>query len=288
MSGLIAYRYLVDPFETREALSGFMSQSVIGLDTETYYDYERKQYLLSLLQLASPSGEVIIVDAFGAAIEEARPLIQDPAIVMAAHNARYDEGALREAGFEPAGFVDTLKLARRTLSLESFNLAAVAAHLCGLELDKSFQKSDWRRRPLSREQLDYAALDAWIALRVYEELRFQLGSRWEEECASARLDRPQGEGEAGSQCAPRARERRPSVLLRPLTPDEVRIVERLRNWRRETARKAGIPAYLICPDKTLEHLAIARPQSSRELSSIYGLGPAKIARFGEAILEQLK
>jgi len=81
---------------------------------------------------------------------------------------------LRQAGFAVAGLVDTLWLARCALPLRSFSLASVADHLLGLALDKRFQQSDWRRRPLSREQLDYAALDAEAALLVYQELTLRL------------------------------------------------------------------------------------------------------------------
>ena len=281
----ISYRYLVDPVETREALSVFARQEIIGLDTETYFDYETRQYRLSLLQLAAPSGEMVVVDALAAGIDEARVLVEDAAVMMAAHNARYDEGALQGAGFAPQGFVDTLKLARRALRLPSFSLASVAANLCNLTLDKTFQQSDWRRRPLSREQLDYAALDAQIALRVYQELAARLSSEgcWEQELARARLRIK--DTQSTEPHTPKSRE---TIALRPLTSDERAQVEQLRHWRRREAVAAGVPSYLVCSDKTLEHLVIARPQSSDQLSDIYGLGPAKILRYGEALLEQLK
>jgi len=168
------YRYLIDPQHVREALSAFAGQPIIGLDTETFF--QRGKNHLSLLQLAAPGGEVVVIDALSAGIEEVRLLIEDPAALMAAHNARFDEVVLRQAGFAVAGLVDTLWLARCALPLRSFSLASVADHLLGLALDKSFQQSDWRRRPLSREQLDYAALDAEVVLRVYQELTLRLES----------------------------------------------------------------------------------------------------------------
>jgi ribonuclease D len=164
------YRYLVDPDEVHEALIAFSDHPVIGLDTETFWDFGARQNRLSLLQLAAPSGEIVVIDALAGGLEVARGLIEDPAALMAAHNARFDQGVLQQSGFAVAGLVDTLHLARRTLRLGSFSLASVSEHLLGLKLDKTFQKSDWRRRPLSRMQLDYAALDAQIALRVFQEL----------------------------------------------------------------------------------------------------------------------
>lgn len=281
----IAYQYLVDPDEARAALVAFANQPVIGLDTETYWDFNTRQNTLSLLQLASPSGEVIVIDALSAGLEEARRLIEDPAAMMAAHSAKFDDGVLRQAGFVVAGLVDTLRLSRRTLRLRSFSLASVSDHLFGLKLDKTYQQSDWRRRPLSREQLDYAALDAQIALQVFQELaeRLTREGRFSEELHRARV-LPPGEGENG-RSAPRIK--RLPVQLRPLTAEERRVFDKLRDWRHRMARQESIPPYLVCSDKTLEHLIIARPRTVEDLSGIFGLGDSKISRYGAEMLAQL-
>src|SRR6185369_5797978 len=170
----IAYQYLTNPEEARAALAAFANQPIIGLDTETFWNFQTRQNRLSLLQLAAPTGEVIVIDALAAGVEEARELIESPEAMMAAHNARFDDGVLRQAGFDVAGLVDTLKLSRRTLRLRSFSLASVSDHLFGVKLDKQYQQSDWRRRPLSRQQLDYAALDAQVALQVFQALAERL------------------------------------------------------------------------------------------------------------------
>jgi ribonuclease D len=283
VSGSISYRYLIDPDQTREALAPFVAQQVVGLDTETYYDYGSREYRLSLLQLAAPSGEVLVIDALGAATDEARRLIEDAEIRMVAHNARFDENVLRGSGFAPAGFLDTLRLARRTLELPSFSLASVAAHLCQTTLDKSYQSSNWGRRPLLREQLDYAALDAQIVLRVYDELcaRLSAEGRLDDELRRACLD-AETEGRAV-----RSARHKPPPPLRPLTPEERRIFERLRDWRRQTAARERVAAYQICPDRTLEQLVILAPRSLEGLAEIYGLGASRISKYGAELLAHL-
>jgi ribonuclease D len=288
MASSVSYQYLIDPEEAREALAAFADQPIIGLDTETFWGYgdgARRNHL-SLLQLAAPTGEIVVVDALAAGIEAARELIEKPAPMMAAHNARFDDGVLRGAGFAVAGLVDTLRLARRTLRLRSFSLASVSEHLFGVSLDKSWQRSDWRRRPLSRVQLDYAALDAKIALRVYQELaaRLEDAGRLDEELSRAKVGLHTVETEAFN----RVKSKRPPVNLRPLAPEELEVVERLKRWRRRMAEHERIPAYLICPDKTFEHLAVARPSTVEELANIFGLGPAKIAKYGAELLDQLR
>ena len=62
----------------------------------------------------------------------------------------------------------------------------------------------------------------------------------------------------------------------------------LRQWRGQTAREQGVPAYVILHDKTLHELAVRRPQTQGELRSIGGIGEAKAARYGVALIELLK
>ena len=63
------------------------------------------------------------------------------------------------------------------------------------------------------------------------------------------------------------------------------LFEKLRSWRTNRAREAQVPAYTVLHDATLKLLAAARPQRLSELESIKGLGPAKIGRYGEELLE---
>ncbi|HKQ75526.1 MAG TPA: HRDC domain-containing protein [Blastocatellia bacterium] len=288
MAWSISYQYVIDPDDARAALEAFADQTVIGLDTETYWDYGERLNRLSLLQLAAPTGEVIVIDALTAGIIEARALIENPSVMMAAHNARFDEGVLRGAGFEVAGLVDTLRLSRRTLRLRSFSLAAVSEHLFGMQMDKTYQQSDWKRRPLSRAQLDYAALDARIALRVYQELSAKLeeSGQLEEELSRAKIGLPGIEAEGFNRANLKSK-RRP-VELRPLTADERQLLERLKRWRKRTAEQERIPAYLVCHDRTLEHLAIVRPDKVEDLADIFGLGAARIAKYGTELLNQIQ
>ena len=282
----IAYQYLTNPEDARAALAAFANQPIIGLDTETFWNFQTRQNRLSLLQLAAPTGEVIVIDALATGVEEARELIENPSAMMAAHSARFDDGVLRQAGFNVAGLVDTLKLSRRTLRLRSFSLASVSDHLFGIKMDKQYQRSDWYRRPLSREQLDYAALDAQIALQVFQALsdRLEAEGRLSDELRRARIAPPI----EGTTTSPAPKNKRSPIQLRPLTAEERRAFDRLRDWRHRMATRESIPAYLVCSDKTLEHLIIVRPRTVEELNGIFGLGEAKISRYGTEMLGQLE
>jgi DNA helicase-2/ATP-dependent DNA helicase PcrA len=59
----------------------------------------------------------------------------------------------------------------------------------------------------------------------------------------------------------------------------------LLEWRRNLARASGVPAYVIFHDTTLEAVAEHRPRSRGELLTIPGIGPVKLERHGEALLD---
>jgi len=62
------------------------------------------------------------------------------------------------------------------------------------------------------------------------------------------------------------------------------LFEALRTWRVATAKKAKVPPYVIGSDRTLREIAMTRPTNESELAQVHGIGPAKIEKYGEAIL----
>jgi ATP-dependent DNA helicase RecQ len=62
------------------------------------------------------------------------------------------------------------------------------------------------------------------------------------------------------------------------------VVEALRAWRLEEARRRGIAPFVILHDRTLMAIAGRLPRSAGELGGIPGIGPAKLSAYGEAIL----
>jgi superfamily II DNA helicase RecQ len=72
------------------------------------------------------------------------------------------------------------------------------------------------------------------------------------------------------------------------SPADEALFERLRAWRRETAAAAAVPPYVVLADKTLRALAAARPTEAGELATVPGIGPAKLERYGTALLELME
>jgi DNA helicase-2/ATP-dependent DNA helicase PcrA len=67
-------------------------------------------------------------------------------------------------------------------------------------------------------------------------------------------------------------------------PADAGLVVALKHWRRAAAQAAGVPAYVVFSDATLEAIAAARPSDEVGLRAVPGIGPAKAERYGAAVL----
>ncbi|MGI9147095.1 MAG: RecQ family ATP-dependent DNA helicase [Chloroflexota bacterium] len=66
------------------------------------------------------------------------------------------------------------------------------------------------------------------------------------------------------------------------------VFDRLRALRRRIADAENVPAYIVFSDAVLRHMARTVPRTERDLLAIPGIGPAKLARYGERFLELLR
>jgi ATP-dependent DNA helicase RecQ len=75
--------------------------------------------------------------------------------------------------------------------------------------------------------------------------------------------------------------------LEPAGDPDPDLLARLKAWRTEEARRRKLPPYVIFQDRTLAAVAAARPEGIDELGRIKGIGPAKLAAYGDALLRLL-
>ena len=80
--------------------------------------------------------------------------------------------------------------------------------------------------------------------------------------------------------ASRATSRRDAAAV----PPDAELLERLKLWRREEARRKNLPSYVIFHDSTLEELAAIHPRDREGLERVRGIGPAKLEAYGDALL----
>lgn len=75
---------------------------------------------------------------------------------------------------------------------------------------------------------------------------------------------------------------RPAVSV--LTTEEGAVFDALKKWRQTQAVLQKVPAYRVFSNSTLQAIAVARPRTHQALTSISGIGPVKLAAYGEAVL----
>ncbi len=156
----------------KRKLSG---ERYLFLDTETVNDSIR------LVQLGNAQ-EIFIIDLFDLkqeGVEFLRGLLANKGIV--GHNLKYDLKYLYRYGIEPYAVFDTMIASQLLGEVDRHSLQKVAMHYLGEVLDKSFQLSNWGKTVLSKEQLDYAALDVKVVRDLFYTLIERLNDTYHEE-----------------------------------------------------------------------------------------------------------
>lgn len=160
---------LASPSAVVAALPALLAAPVLGLDTETT-GLDPRGDQLRLVQFATHE-HVYVVDCFQTDVRALAPVFEH-APRLVGHNLKFDLHFLTAAGLPiPGGerLFDTMLAAQLlgagTLdgTLGRCGLAAVAARVLGIDVDKQLQQSDWAG-PLTAAQLHYAARDAALLL----------------------------------------------------------------------------------------------------------------------------
>jgi superfamily II DNA helicase RecQ len=237
---------------------------------------------------ASRSCEVCdVCDPAGAVLRLfRRPTAMEREIVQAI------AGELRGVEYKAAGTLQrSLDLISR-LSRNDFDKlldAMVRAGLIGIE-EAEFEKDGevirFRKVRLTAAGLELRAaaqVDLLISDGVVEEFAGRLAPLAKKKAAKAV---PAGPAKAigagvGSVGAHKAVPAEPAQL----SAEGEALAGRIRVWRAAEAKRLRVPAYVVLHDRTVQALAEARPGNPRQLLEIDGIGPAKVERFGEAILE---
>ena len=81
---------------------------------------------------------------------------------------------------------------------------------------------------------------------------------------------------------------RPDGGRKPAAEDDSPAMAALRAWRRQTAKRENVPAYVVFSDAHLAGIAAALPRSDRALGRCAGVGPVKLERYGDEVLAILE
>lgn len=264
-----------------EVCDSFARHSAIAVDTE--FTREKTYYpQLGLIQIAS-TDLVVCIDPI--AISDLTPLqalFTAPTLTKVLHAARQDLEVLwQRLQVNPAPLFDT-QLGAAFLGLhEQMSYAALITHYLGISLPKAHTRADWCQRPLSTEQLHYAADDVRYLIAVYPQLLAALRD-------AGRLDWCQHECDQLGNLV--CTEPDPDDLWQNvggqqrLEPQQLAVLRALARWREQFARHSNRPRQWILRDEVILSLAQQAPSSMAQLQMIDALPPATLQRHGETLL----
>lgn len=242
---------------------------------------------VELVQIASTES-VALVDAQG--IKDwgpLRALLSGPALKIF-HAASQDLVILRRlVGSVPSPVFDTQVAASLLGYGAQISLSALLRMLAGVEASSKQTTSDWSARPLTHDQLEYAATDVRYLAVLHAALRADLEQRgrtaWYEEEQQLRLDEADEEDEV----TPDQLMRRVKDWL-SLAPRELAVLRELAVWRDATAKKKNLPRRTVFTDEGLVELAKFQPKTKEEMLKLRRIHGGQVARFGDELKEVME
>jgi ribonuclease D len=228
------------------------TQESIGVDTE--FLRERTFFpKLCLLQIKA-GAHIYCVDTLKiGSLDPLLPVLTSPAVRKVIHAARQDLEAVYLTGRRVISPVFDTQIAAACIGLKpQVGYAELVKTLLEVTIPKGQTRTDWSKRPLTREQLEYAADDVLylgeIASRLAERLRTLKRERWVTEDCLALEDRRLYEPDPAqawarlrgvAQLAPSARARAKTIAI----------------WREQEARERDLPRAWILSDASLFSIA---------------------------------
>ncbi len=254
----------------------------IALDTE-FMREKTFAPILCLIQICSDHREYCIDPLQIDNLEALGELLARPSITTILHSCRQDFEALDTRMMRLiAELFDTQLAAAFCGYGDQVSYAALVDEIAGVKLAKSHTRADWRTRPLSRAELEYAMDDVRylevIQHRLTEKLEAAGRYEWfSEECrrqldpAFWRIDPEEAwkRLRGGGNLPPQAQE----------------TARRLAVWREQQAIERNRPREWVLPTATLLQISRICPANNSQLAGIEGINPGILRHAAAPILE---
>lgn len=268
------------------ARRGIGAAEVISIDTE----YDSLRYFrdkLCLIQISTPANTYLLDPLDSLDISFIGEVCADTRVTKVLHAGVNDIRLMnRDFGFSFVNIFDTERAAA-ILGCTRLSLSSLLEDMLGVALSKRkhLQRSRWDRRPLTDEQLAYAAMDTVYLIELYRVLADRL--------ARARLDE-KAHTSFRAVASARWSEKKfdPLGHMRVKDADKLdsrgkRRLQRLYRWRFYKARKTDRPRFMLMTDNELVSLAGSNASSLEDLAEGSILSPQKVAQFGAEIVRVL-
>ncbi len=261
----MTYRWIDSQSEFEALVDRLRAQPRYALDTE--FHRERTYFpKLALMQFAT-GDETTLVDPLAVDLAALRRLFDSPAIAVL-HAAQQDLDVLTHAcGAVPAQMYDT-QLASGFLGYSTPSLVSLLMAELKVSAAKGDRLTDWLRRPLTQDQLSYAAADVDHLLALQDVLDKQIAelgrSEWVSEACEELRQRP-ASGTDPSQAWLRIKD------VRMLKPRARGVARALCEWRERRAMSVDVPVRQILPDLAVLGIAQRQPKTTVDLVQARGV-----------------
>lgn len=238
--------------DTEEAFQAFARETPRSFGFDTEFTREKTFNPIPELLQIDTGDRIGIVDLrANLAIDRIRHWFQRDGIVRVAHSISNDLEVLNEVFQDEVGVIEDTQLALAFLQAGQMqSYAKLVKRQFGVTLDKSMQRSRWNSRPLSRRQLDYAALDIAHINELWSELVGQLEKTGRLEWYREERNRVQKPGrDDPNRIAGNARR------LMQLSEHGLQFMRSLDKWRTKRASLMDIPKNWILSRDQLFQLA---------------------------------
>ena len=272
--------------ELAKLVQHLKTQRIIGIDTESnsLYAYQER---VCLIQISTRDDDYIVDPLAIADMSSLGEVMADENIEKVFHAAEYDIVCLkRDFGYEFVNLFDTM-MSARLCGFDAYGLQALLEEYVGVNSDKSHQLDNWALRPLSKESLQYAQMDAHYLPLLRDKLVEQLEANGQ--LAEAR--------EIFNEIA-----QTPPAIIREFDEDgfwklgrpnhlsrrQLLILRELYILRDKLARKRDKPPFKIFSNKLLVNLSRRSPKNMLELKRVPGFSARQSRRFGRAVLKAIR
>ncbi|MEE8452506.1 MAG: HRDC domain-containing protein [Thermoguttaceae bacterium] len=246
----------------------------IAFDTE-FVSEDTYRPVLCLVQVAA-DGEPAVIDAL--AVDDMTPfweVLAEPGHETIVHAGRSEmEFCLQSIGRLPDNVFD-VQIAAGLAGLEyPIGYGKLLNRLLGQKPQKHETRTDWRRRPLSNRQVQYALDDA----RYLHPLRDALGKKLEELGRREWLDDEMATWQAEIRLAHSHQRWRRVSGSSGLSRHSLAIVRELWQWREDEARRRDKPVRRVLRDDLIVELAKRRTADEKQIRAVRGLERGDLRR----------
>jgi ribonuclease D len=264
-----------------EELAQRLAQApAIALDTEFLRERTYRAELC-LLQFADAHGAWCVDPLALPDLTPLRGALGSAAAEKVMHACRQDIEVLLPAAGLVMPVFDTQIAAALTGMPAQIGYAELVRRVTGRELSKAHTRTDWSRRPLSTEQIDYALDDVRYLLPVREHLVAELTRlgrmSWLAQELAALQD-PRDYSVDPEEAWLRVRS------LKGLDADRARLAQSLAAWRERRADERNRPRGWILDDAVLRDIVIRVPRTLEELAGLADMQAGFVKHNGGEIL----